>query len=570
MLCKTPNQQNEMAQKLNRFVSICFILCFTVQGFGQSSEGARLAWELGCGNCHNDFPRNLQLPGNIPDLSDAGSRYLPEYLFDYLKSPRQIRKHLGRSRMPNFQFSEKEALALTYYLMTQQNSVSDVDLLPQELQQWQPATVEEKAVTQIIRKDYACVTCHQLNGSGGNVAVALQQIGYRLNPKWLIAYLVNPASFGVSEQVMPAQFYQSGNLQKPLFPDVAERIKTLVNGLMKLGEAERRSLRNAFEKAKQTYRDVDQNKGMEIFVSQGCINCHRFADAPKTAFAYRAPELKPLVSWRKTPWLKAYLAQPHAIRPFGFIPGSGSRMPDFQLTNEEVAMLADFLKSGSRITKTPAESPLSAFQQQKAHTLMAEKLACVGCHRIDGKGGKIAPSLDNVAIRSDSLYIQKIIDNPQIIHKENIMPAVPMPPKWRQLIVRYLWSKKDKLDLAEKKYLSLTEYPQIHLENYSGIQKQYAMMCAPCHGVDGGGNGFNAAFLSTPPTQHADSAYMATRSDDSLYEGIAAGGYILNRSHEMPPFVNRLTSKEISALVDYLRSLCQCEAPMWSRDGGQP
>jgi nitric oxide reductase subunit C len=561
-----------MAHKLiSRYLlPVCLVCCFAVQGYGQTSEGARLVAELGCGNCHSDLPHNRNLPELIPDLSDAGSRYLPAYLFDFLQNPRQIRRHIGRSRMPDFQFSEKEALALTYFLMTRQKSAADSSLLPQTLRHWQPGAVDVSAVTKMIRDEYACLSCHQLNGSGGAIAVELQRVGARLNPRWMIAYLANPAAFGVSEQVMPAQFYQSGNLQNPLFPDAAERIKTLVTALVKMGEAERRKVQSAFESAKRAFPDVDEKKGREIFVSQGCVNCHRFADAPEAALAYRAPQLKPLAARRNPQWLKAYLAQPHAIRPFGFVPGSGSRMPDYRLTGEEVALLADYLQPGSPGAKAPAEPPLSAFQKQKARTLLAEKLACVGCHTIDGRGGKIAPPLDNVAARSDSLYIRNIINNPQMLHKDNIMPAVPMPPKWRHLIVRYLWSKKDTLAAAEKKYLSLTDYPLIIDARLSGTEKRYATMCAPCHGVSGRGDGFNAPFLRASPTQHADSAYMSTRSDDSLYEGIAAGGYILNRSHEMPPFINRLTPEEISALVSYLRSLCGCQAPLWSRDGGQP
>ena len=573
MPCKTPNQQNEMVRILNGrylLLALCLIWCATAQSFGQTADGARLAAELGCGNCHGDLPNNRDLPNLIPDLSDAGSRYLPEYLFDFLQNPRRIRQHIGRSRMPDFRFSEKEALALTYFLMTRQKSAADTSTLPQSLRQWQPAAVDEAAVTKIIRDEYACLSCHQLKGGGGAIAVDLQRVGYRLNPRWMQVYLVNPALFGVPAQLMPAQFYQSGDPKRVLFPDAAERIKTLVNALVKMGETERNKLQSAFEAAKRAFPDVDEHKGREIFLSQGCVNCHRFADAPAAALAYRAPQLKPLASRRNPQWLKTYLAQPHAIRPFGFVPGSGSRMPDYRLTEAEVALLTNYVQPNTRSTQTPAAAPLSAFQKQKARTLLAEKLACVGCHTIDGRGGKIAPVLDNVAVRSDSLYIREIIDNPQMLHKDNIMPAVPMPPKWRDLIVRYLWSKKETLAPAEQTYLSLAEYPLIFDAGLSGSAKRYASMCAPCHGVSGRGDGFNAAFLRTSPTQHADSAYMSTRSDDSLYEGIAAGGYILNRSHEMPPFINRLTSGEIDELVSYLRSLCRCEGPLWSRDGGQP
>ena len=45
------------------------------------------------------------------------------------------------------------------------------------------------------------------------------------------------------------------------------------------------------------------------------------------------------------------------------------------------------------------------------------------------------------------------------------------------------------------------------------------------------GRRLNAASLPIRPTAHADAAYLATRADDTLYDGIASGGAILNRSH---------------------------------------
>ncbi len=60
---------------------------------------------------------------------------------------------------------------------------------------------------------------------------------------------------------------------------------------------------------------------------------------------------------------------------------------------------------------------------------------------------------------------------------------------------------------------------------------------------------------------------MATRPDDTLFDGIAVGGYILDKSHRMPGFGELLTSGQIRGLVRHLRTLCRCEGPAWSRDG---
>jgi mono/diheme cytochrome c family protein len=98
-------------------------------------------------------------------------------------------------------------------------------------------------------------------------------------------------------------------------------------------------------------------------------------------------------------------------------------------------------------------------------------------------------------------------------------------------------------------------------------EQLYAHYCASCHGVRGEGDGFNARYLPVPPAKHASAAAMSVRSDDALYDAIAAGGYVMNRSNRMPAFGRTLTSGEIRALVRYIRRLCGCDGPAWSRDG---
>jgi mono/diheme cytochrome c family protein len=38
----------------------------------------------------------------------------------------------------------------------------------------------------------------------------------------------------------------------------------------------------------------------------------------------------------------------------------------------------------------------------------------------------------------------------------------------------------------------------------------------------------------------------------------------------MPAFGGSLGTPDIRALVAYIRTLCKCQGPQWSRDGGTP
>ena len=60
---------------------------------------------------------------------------------------------------------------------------------------------------------------------------------------------------------------------------------------------------------------------------------------------------------------------------------------------------------------------------------------------------------------------------------------------------------------------------------------------------------------------------MSERPDDTLYDGIAGGGYILDKSPLMPAFSQLLSREQIRALVGHIRTLCACEQPAWARSG---
>ncbi len=88
-------------------------------------------------------------------------------------------------------------------------------------------------------------------------------------------------------------------------------------------------------------------------------------------------------------------------------------------------------------------------------------------------------------------------------------------------------------------------------------KRLYVAICAYCHGVSGDGFGLNAPNLAVPPRDHTDAAYMASRTDEQLFAVIKYGGAAQGKSALMPPWGGRLSDREITALVAYLRSLAR-------------
>ena len=86
------------------------------------------------------------------------------------------------------------------------------------------------------------------------------------------------------------------------------------------------------------------------------------------------------------------------------------------------------------------------------------------------------------------------------------------------------------------------------------LYKQY---CAPCHGLEGRGNGPAAAGLPVKPADHTSDAVMNKISDAELFKAIKEGGPAVGKSPAMPPWGGSFKDEQIRALVLHVRSLAK-------------
>jgi mono/diheme cytochrome c family protein len=188
--------------------------------------------------------------------------------------------------------------------------------------------------------------------------------------------------------------------------------------------------------------------------------------------------------------------------------------------------------------------------------LLERKLSCLGCHTLNGKGGRIGPDLTVVGARLDAAAIRKQIQQPRAL-----MPRQPLPPSNLDLIVAYL---------TEQRGLVRTPVQLIAMPagNGSRAEQLYQQRCASCHGTVGQGDGPNATYLDRPPARHADGNAMRVRTDDRLFDAIYAGGAIMGGSARMPAFGETLSAEDIRLLVKHIRQLCRCQQPAWA-DGAR-
>ena len=154
-----------------------------------------------------------------------------------------------------------------------------------------------------------------------------------------------------------------------------------------------------------------------------------------------------------------------------------------------------------------------------------------------------------------------MIDNPQRFAAHSVMPKILMPASSRKLLTSMLAQQG-----ASTRYTELPSIKDVFIEpiDSSKTAKQYAFYCAPCHGESGNADGFNAAHLPQKPAALSNKDYIATRNDGTLYDGIYAGGYILDKHHFMPPWRTLFSDAEIRDLVHFIRKMCDCEEPDWA------
>lgn len=81
----------------------------------------------------------------------------------------------------------------------------------------------------------------------------------------------------------------------------------------------------------------------------------------------------------------------------------------------------------------------------------------------------------------------------------------------------------------------------------------YDRECASCHGASGKGDGEDAAYYTTKPTDLTDKAKLSKRSDEFLSTVISKGGPAKGLSKDMP--AAKLSSDELKSVVAYVRQL---------------
>ena len=221
----------------------------------------------------------------------------------------------------------------------------------------------------------------------------------------------------------------------------------------------------------------------------GCLNCHAIDGKGGTV----APDLSHVHERLREAWLYRFLKKPYVIRPLGYIPYSGVRMPNLRLSDSEAKAIAHTLATLKQAEITRRRKLTERLNNPAGREADIEKgrrlvriLPCLNCHTITGGSRRlIAPDLSDVGTRLQPAFIYLWIENPPAFEPTTIMPNLGLTDRQLFPIARYLMSLKRPLPPVpdETPFGRLPFGPG----RVAKAEKLFRELCIRCHSLDGKG-----------------------------------------------------------------------------------
>ncbi|MFQ6617382.1 MAG: c-type cytochrome, partial [Fidelibacterota bacterium] len=317
------------------------------------SRGAELIKNYGCFGCHDikgmeemekigPYLRRSELEEMVgAELSSIGSKPLERldfgrlkgiqktrenFVVTKLKSPRVFRDGL---KMPDFNFSDDEINALTTLLMGfTPREIENMPLrfrVPATTSTYEPVGEFGKIVD-----DLKCLTCHSINGKGGDFAPDLSIEGSKVKREWLVNFLKSP------DIIRPLL------KQMPQFNMNTEPV--MMEGKLSLGEVEvivdyienvliSEDIPDKFLEG-ETVDEKGILEGKELYLKKGCNFCHQIGLEGGVV----GPDLTEVGDRLKPAYIFMHLKDPRAFNP-------DIIEPDYNLSDDEALTLTKFLIS---------------------------------------------------------------------------------------------------------------------------------------------------------------------------------------------------------------------------------
>jgi mono/diheme cytochrome c family protein len=390
--------------------------------------------QMFCSTCHSfavtRAGETSLIGGDIgPELTKVGSKVNPDWLAAWLKNPQE---YLPHSRMPRYQWTDEDLYKVTQYIAAKLN---DSDLLTNVPQLAAPTQTEIQTGRRLF-VDKGCASCHVVQGvapqhdlgpdltAEGGKDLSQLEFGQSKVQRNLIAYIqakiTDPATMNPSAR-MPVYRLNPADLDALTTALLSMTGTPAASGMQKLVVPRREA---AFHPAGEFGQVFDRYK---------CSECHQVNGVGGTL----APDLSFEGSRAQRQWLISFLKNPQTLRPTLVL-----RMPQFNMTDQEAAILADYLG-------VALQSPLVDSSKIDSKSFTPDKVAlgkqlyevkyqCQSCHTIGSGGGYVGPNLNNAGNWLTPAWIAAWLRNPQALLPGTVEPRRSLTEEEIQALTAYL------------------------------------------------------------------------------------------------------------------------------------
>lgn len=378
-----------------------------LQGTPQLNYGRQLLAREGCVRCHTvRQPDGTLMQGadDPPSLQHIMQKTTREWIYAWIKNPQA---YSSTATMPNFNLSDDDARDVSAFLESQSTPIA----LPAGEKTVTQKTVDPTVGASLYGESF-CASCHAVQNAagrmvGGDVGPELTNVGTKVKPEWLEAWLRNPGVYDPDTKMPHYRFTEqqiqtlAGFLEAKTNPDLLANVH--------LPAASREQIA----------------RGQKLVNEYGCASCHEINGVKKPdSFA---PDLSHVgsrslaqlvfaegVHHTVPDYIAAKIRDPRAFGP-------SLKMPQFTLTPQQIdALTTALLSLTDRAQSQPASLRVAAHSQSNyqpaghAGQLMGD-LRCFSCHTINGRGGDMAPDLSLEGSAVQAQWLTAFLKNPNTL-----------------------------------------------------------------------------------------------------------------------------------------------------------
>lgn len=390
--------------------------------------------QMFCSTCHplavTRAGETKLIGGEIgPELTKVGSKVNRDWLVSWLRNPQE---YLPHSTMPRYEWSDEDLFKVSAYITT---NLVDSDLLT-GVPNLGETTPDEIKTGRSLFLAKGCASCHIVAGvtpqkdfgpdltALGGKNVSQLEFGQSKIPRTLIAYiqtkLTDPVSVNPAAR-MPQYHWNSDDLEAVTIALISMAGTPSASGMERL----------KVPRASPEFHPAGAFG--EVYERYKCSACHKFNGYGGDL----APDLSYEGSRAQRAWLVDFLKNPQTLRPMLVL-----RMPQFNVTDKEAAILADYMTMTlqSPLANTAGQRHIRFAPQLAAmgKQLYEVKYQCQACHTIGGAGGYVGPNLSNAGNWLTSTWVQAWLKNPQALVPGTIEPQRTFTEDEIQALTAYL------------------------------------------------------------------------------------------------------------------------------------